>query len=162
MNFKSIFIIFIYRYEDLTKKERRVARGTRVHPIRHPNHQTRCQRSSEAHLKISEVEAQLASYCIENGISMKMLVKSLDDTVVNDDMDNIYNFEDGFRFELNKEIISSKRTNVGIRRWSGRTGLDPTPLGTSRKQTQKPRNNTPRDGSGPGTGGSRACSAALP
>ena len=75
--YQQIFIIFIYRYEDLTKKERRVARGTRVHPIRHPNHQTRCQRSSEAHLKISEVEAQLASYCIENGISMKMLVKSL-------------------------------------------------------------------------------------
>tara|TARA_Y100000590_G_scaffold40827_1_gene43584 strand:- start:3526 stop:5919 length:2394 start_codon:yes stop_codon:yes gene_type:complete len=41
-----------------------------------------------------------------------MEITSEDDTIINDDIDNVYNFEDGFKFEINKEIITSKKTNV--------------------------------------------------
>ncbi len=41
-----------------------------------------------------------------------MEVISKSDTKVYDDMDNIYNFKDGFLFNTFKQIISSKRTNI--------------------------------------------------
>ena len=41
-----------------------------------------------------------------------MEISSSEDTTINDNMENVFNFEDGFKFEINKEIITSKRTNV--------------------------------------------------
>ncbi len=42
--------------------------------------------------------------------SMEILSQS--DTKVYDDINNIYNFVDGFIFDTNREVISSKRTNI--------------------------------------------------
>ena len=42
----------------------------------------------------------------------KFEIKSSEDTTVKDSTLNVFNFEDGFRFEIDKEIISSKKTNV--------------------------------------------------
>ena len=41
-----------------------------------------------------------------------MEVLSESDTKVYDDINNIYNFKDGFLLDTIKEVISSKRTNI--------------------------------------------------
>ena len=41
-----------------------------------------------------------------------MEIVSNENTTIRDDMDNVYNFENGFRLEINKEIVTSKKTNV--------------------------------------------------
>ena len=41
-----------------------------------------------------------------------MIVRSKEDTTIRDLLNNTYNFEDGFKFETDKEQITSKKTNV--------------------------------------------------
>ena len=41
-----------------------------------------------------------------------MEIRSSEDTTINDNVENVFNFEDGFKFEINKEIVTAKRTNI--------------------------------------------------
>ena len=61
-------------------------------------------------IKIEDKYEIISEDVLYNRDMMEILSNS--DTKVYDDINNIYNFEDGFLFDTLKEVISSKKTNI--------------------------------------------------